>query len=463
MTATFHGRFGAGRALQAVLGPVVAVFAALLVVRLGDVDNIVKFTLLLVLVGVGLVILRRPDRLLALLVVAAPFDYAVTLIGFEVTTNDILLFSVAILLVPHLKVAALPGWVKFGAGSIVVGTGAAALLAERAATAAYGSFRYTAAVVILLAAVVVMRSKPQAAVVRFGLLLSLAAPAVLLGAVLQRAGVVAPPLGPAFSSDRLDSTFGYYTQYAGFMAVVLVLAVGGVIDAVARGQRRDVLIFAAGGAAAAAGLGLSLSRGALAGAAAGLAVVVLLHLRRPSSLVGVVSLVAVLVAGAWAVTPAEYRAEIQERLTTRQGGDNTRAVLQSAGLDAMTGSPLGMGFGNFPEYLERNDRSPEVGLPFFHAHRTPLQIALDTGWLGLVGFAVLLGGALLGALARWRDGTLGSYGIGVVGAVSVFLVQGWNDYLLYETAFVTLVFCLLWATLACGQQKRASTTEGVAV
>ena len=460
MTTVLAHAPGRRWAVEMVSGIALAGFAALLVVRLGDIDNIVKATLLLVLVGVGLAVLRRPERLLTLLVVAAPFNYSVTLIGFEVSTNDVLLFSVAVILAPKVRLRSLPPWLRFGAVAVVVGSGAAALLSADPAIAAYGCLRYTAAMVVLLAAVTLLPTRSDA-VRRLGLLVSCAAVGVLVGALIQRAGIQAPPLGAPFSSDRLDSTFGYYTQYAGFMAIALVVAISGLWDAIQRSARLEVLVFASGAASAGAGLGLSLSRGALAGAAAGLLFLLILHTRRPSALIGVLMIGAVVVGGAWAVTPAPSRTAFVERLTSDQGGDTTRRTLQESGLQAATDMPFGLGFGNFPDYLERYDRSPEVSLPFFHAHRTPTQLALDAGWVGFVGFFLLLLTPLWLMLRRVCSGPVDSVGIGFSAALVVFLVQGWNDYLFHETAFVVLALVLAWAsyTSALGVVEPPRTPE----
>lgn len=441
---------GRSRSIEVACGAGVAAFAAALVIKLGDVDNIVKATLLLVLVGVGVTVLRRPRQLLALVAIAAPFNYSVTLIGFQVGTNDLLLFSAAAILLPKIRISATPSWLRLGVAAVVVGTGAAAVLANDPQIAAYGCLRYTAAGVLLLASVSQIPVGNES-VRRFGLIISLSSLVVVAGALLQRSGVHAPPLGAPFSPDRLDSTFGYYTPYAGFMALALVISVAGLSDAIHRSSRSHMLSFGAGAAAAGVGLGLSLSRGAIAAAAVGLGVVALLQIRRPAGMLGVLTISLVVAGGAWLTTPVDYREAFIERLTTDQGGDNTRVVLQRTGWQAAAREPLGLGYGNFPDYLERYDRSPEVSLPFFHAHRTPTEFALDGGWIGFGGFALLFIVPLALVARRWRSRSLEPIGAGAAAAVVVFLVQGWNDYLLYETAFVVLSFGLVWAAYACAQ------------
>jgi len=415
-----------------------AIACGFVLVRLGDLDDQVKAGLLVVgLLAVG-VALIRPRFALALVLVAAPFQFEVRAGPLVTGTNELLVLAMALLLLPRIRTALVPRWYAMGGGAIVLGSLVSALIAVDPAQAVWGATRWLG--VLLLGAAAFSLLNRTSDLRWFINILSGTVVVVAAFAVLQRAGVYVL-VGPAYLPDRIDSTFGYYTQFATFMAFAAILCFAALGD---REIRSHGALF--GAFAGVLGVAISLSRGGLAVLVSGFVVFFLLRMGRRGSGRLALAMLAV-VALAWVAAPADLWTAFAERFAAPLGttnSDRTRFALQEAGLDALVERPLGLGYANFPEYVSSRVGSGSIDQVFFHAHQTFVQVGLDGGWLALVGLVVLLGGALLVSLRR-AIGPQVPATVAAAGAALVGLsVQGAFEYLFAELSFLVFLVTLVW-------------------
>ena len=88
--------------------------------------------------------------------------------------------------------------------------------------------------------------------------------------------------------------------------------------------------------------------------------------------------------------------------------------------------------------------SPEhPGLEVPHAHNLFLQIALDTGIIGLAAFVVLIGLAIRAAWQAYRASNEKHLAIGVLSALAVLLAHGFGDVVVWGTAKSSVVLWIL--------------------
>ncbi len=87
-----------------------------------------------------------------------------------------------------------------------------------------------------------------------------------------------------------------------------------------------------------------------------------------------------------------------------------------------------------------------------HAHNLFLQVALDTGILGLTAFIVLLMTSLASAWRAFRRRVERDLAIGVMAALTVVIVHGFGDTIVWGTAKSSMVLWILLA-LAVGFDK----------
>lgn len=407
-------------------------------------DNLVKAVIVAAGAAAVMVTARDPRRILVLCAVAAPFSFTVTVAGFPLDTASLLLFVTGLALIGRLDAERVPAVVGIGAALMVAGYALATGAADDPALAAYGAARWIAVVTVLIAGAGVLRESPatRVAVARA---VTIATPIVVLGALVQAAGVTVPPIGEPFE-EHLDSTFGYYTNYAGFLALGSVVAIGCALHA-ARVRAPAWAVFSVISAVSGVvGIGLAVSRGGILALGVGLIVLLLLQVKRPAvALVGVAGVVAVLLV-AFTLTPGTETAALKERLTTRQTSDIERRLIQTAGVTAATSHPLGLGYGGFRRYVRENVRATHTRAEVEHAHRTPVQVTIEGGWLAGAGFVLLFAGAFATSIrSAWRD--VDPLSSGAAGALMGFVAQGWNDYLLVETASLLCVVAVLLIAL----------------
>jgi O-antigen ligase len=450
----------ARRVVEGVGAVAAGLVAGLAIARLGTTDNQLKAILVgVAAVGIG-VGAFRPDFALAMLVALVPFEFRFTAAGVYTGTNEALIVGLALILVWRISLAAVPGWARFGAFALVVGSWFTLTVAERPGDAAWGAVRWTATLTILLAAFSVLRDDREAGR-RLMAIVAGSAVVVALFAFAQRVGVTAI-VGEPFQQGNVDSFFGYYTAYAGYMAMAAVLVTGEVVAAWSEQRFGRALTFGLALVPILLGVAVSLSRGGLLALGVGWVMLVVLLARRGGLLVRVGLVLAVFAAAALIATPREVRTGFQQRFSQPVGAayeDRTRAALQDAGRRALDGHALGLGYGNFSRYLQRTTHSRFVNQAFFHSHQLPVQVGVDSGWLGLAGFAALALAPFALVLRRLVHGVVSVRGAAFVAAMAGFLAQGLFDYLLYEIAFLVL-FCMLvfgaWYELA-GPGSRPET------
>jgi O-antigen ligase len=423
-----------------------AAVAGLALVRMGTVDNQLKLILLGV-AGVGITAAAVKPRFgFLLVVVMLPFQYRVKAAGVLIGTNELVLIGVALVLAPRTQWQAVPRWFVYGGSALILGSFASVVLAADPGSAAWGAVRWTAVVVLAWAAFGVFGEEERAQQ-RFVDLLCGAAVLVVFFAVLQRVGIYAVA-GEPYYSELPDSTFGYYTVYAGFIALAATLAVGELLTAIPRGKPGRVTLYGLVVAVCVVGIGVSLSRGGLLALAAGLIALTVLQVSRGSV---AIKLAVVLVASAgigFAATPRDARDQFQARFKDQRQGqqqdDKIRFAYQQAGREALVRSPLGIGYGNFSDYVGRNAVNAQTKDQAFHSHNTFVQAGIEAGWIGLVGFFVLIGVPLLRAARLSAKRMLSPRSAAFAAALVGILAQGLFDYLFHEIVILAFFVAVIW-------------------
>jgi hypothetical protein len=329
--------------------------------------------------------------------------------------------------------------------ALLVGGGlAAAIFAERPGLAVWGAIRWGLVAVLVFGGFSLLDNPDTRS--RAADVVSTSAIVVAGFGALQLAGFYAFVQEP-FLADRIDSTFGFYTQFAAFMAIAAVIATNEAVVALDRANHQRALLHISAASAGCLGVGVSLSRGGFLALVVGflwLITVNTTHLRRLLRIAAVLLAVASL---GFLITPSASRSTLLQRVqdpSLSRGSDNERRALQASGTRALRSLPVGIGYGNFPRYLRRTGLPSGIDTTFFHAHRLPVQVGLDAGWVGLAGFLILSLLPLGRSIENLLRGTPDVHGAGFTAALVGFLAQGWYDYLFYETSFVVLFGLLVW-------------------
>jgi len=257
-------------------------------------------------------------------------------------------------------------------------------------------------------AVALVRSQMQARIV-IAVLLAGGIGEAALGAV-QFVLQIGPPSYEVGRFLRAYGTFGQPNPYAGYLGIVLPLAVAIVWTHMPRLREEWVwtgyALLAAG--AAAAGLGMSLSRGAWLGSAIGLTVLLMAAGRRSLAAVLIGGFVLLLVAllGAFELLPAGAIERVAS-ISRYFGAVDVRAIELNADTWAVVermahweaarsmweASPIfGVGIGQYAflyEYFKLTGWDDPLG----HAHNYYLNVAAELGGLGLTAY--------LGMVASW--------------------------------------------------------------
>jgi hypothetical protein len=394
----------------------------------------IAFVGTLAALGVGILAIRRPQIGIAALIVAASFDRPLRLSdGLQPSISGLLLlvFLPALARV-WIRSPAVPVWAKLSAGAIAVGAGLSVITAEIPQAALVGAMTWVGVLNLLLAvpalALAEKRFLPQLAV-----WISAAGVVVGLFGVAQRLGIYGI-VGRPYAIGVFDSTFGYYSNFANFAALSLVVSVG--LVAVARDRPRYAAIVGWVGIAV-NGFSVvgSLSRGALIAAGVGIIIVLVKLGDRPLRLIGALLIAVSTGALLVSVLPRDSVMEFAERFITAQGGDALRQSLQLGGAALASDHPLGVGFGNFSTFVSQGTIVASQALA--HSHNTFIQMTLDTGWLGGVGFLVLVGAAVVSGLTS-RQYPIASVFAAALGGALVQLTQ---DFFFFETA--SLIFFAL--------------------
>jgi O-Antigen ligase len=442
----YRPRTGALAAAWAYIGT--GVFALLVskeLVRVGTFQRQLKTILLGGALVVSAAVVVNPILAFPAILVAAPFEFPMKLAGRQAGSNEVLAIGLALVLAPRLRRREIPGWALAGYGCLVLGSCVSIFGASAKSQALWGSVRWLAVGIVALAALQLLSTRPDASR-RAVDIISATGAIVAVFALLQRSGTYWI-VGPPYLAGRVDSSFGYYTVFAGYMMVASLVAVGAAIDAYRRSQPGRFALHAGGALLSGVGLGISLSRGALFGAACGVLAMVVLNVRSPRRATTALLALTVSVGLVWFATPSSTRTQFAERLAqpaASAGSDQEHAALARIGERALRSHPFGLGYGNFASYMAMTESV--AGKTFFHSHRLPVQIGLDAGWLGLLGFGLAALAPLAAAASAARRARLTPTGAAFAAALVAFLAQGWFDYLFYELSFLVVFAALSWGT-----------------
>jgi O-antigen ligase len=412
--------------------------------KLGSLQHQLK-ALIIVTAGVAMVVAAlRPDYGLIILIALTPFEF-----GFFGTNSDqVLLYVLALTMMWRIRASAIPSWAAIGGLALVLGSFAASIGAHSRSAALEGAVDWLTAILVLFVALTVLRERRDASRRMIDIFTG-SAVIVVLFAFLQKAGVDAI-VGAPFEAGLPNSFFAYYTVYAGYVAMAATLATGEVLISL---DQREAVRAATYGLALVfliTGIAVSTSRGGIVALASGWLLLLALNARRGPILARAFAILAIFAGAAFIVTPASTVATIEHRISLSngsQGEDKERFALQAAGEHALTQYPLGLGFGNFSYYLSTNVRNSNIHQPFFHAHETPVQIGLDSGWLGLAGFLTLFAFPILLVFARQGRGINIVRASAFAAALGGLMAQGLYDYLFYDPAFFVFFVAMVWGAV----------------
>jgi O-antigen ligase len=438
------GRLDRSALLVALLAILLAAATGLATVKLGSLQHQLK-ALIIVVAGVAMVVAAlRPDYGLIILIALIPFE-----LGFFGTNSDqVLLYALALTLVWRIRASAIPSWVAVGGLALVLGSFIAAIGAHDRSAALEGAVDWLAAIAILFVALTVLRERRDASRRMIDIFTG-SSVIVVIFAFLQKAGIDAI-VGAPFEAGLPNSFFAYYTVYAGYVAMAATLASGEILIAL---DRREPVRAATYGLALVfliTSLAVSTSRGGIVALASGWLLLLALNIRRGPVVARAFVVLAIFAGAAFIVTPASTIATIEHRISLSngsQGEDQERFALQAAGEQALSRYPLGLGFGNFSHYLSTSVRNSTIHQPFYHAHETPIQIGLDSGWLGLAGFLTLFASPILLVFARQGRGVHTIRASAFAAALGGLMAQGLYDYLFYDPAFFVFFVAMVWGAV----------------
>ena len=403
-----------------------------------DNEQILKFGVAASVVAVALTASSRPAIAVGTVLVAGCYNQIVSQFGLTVNTADVALVVFAPALFASWKSAEVPRYARRAGFLLVVGSGIAALFAPDGGPAVWGAVRWMLGLNFCYAVAALVRSAtPREFWTGASLIAALSSAVSALG-LLQAAGIYAV-VGTPYDSLRPDSTFGYYSNYANFIAIGT--SVGLLSAHHWLGQRMFSRAVACGFAALVSAYALvgAASRGALLLVVVALAMRLVVAIRRPGAVLGLASSLAFVAYLLWLALPGVLVEAFAARFNSSQSGDARRFRLQDIGESIALQHPFGVGFGNFPNFL--GSAGYGVDRIYAHCHSTYVQVALDAGWVGLVGFLVLCGGAALSTF-RGADHTAAA------GAILIgLLAQLANDYFFFETGSLLIALVLVGAAL----------------
>jgi O-antigen ligase len=158
-------------------------------------------------------------------------------------------------------------------------------------------------------------------------------------------------------------------------------------------------------------------------------------------------LVAVLVLGALAALALP---QVRERLALLRNEGNVamggrRALWTVIGPELIAAHPLGMGW-KAPRHEDFRAVSPHVQERLNHLHSNPMEVLLETGWLGLAAWLAWMGRAFgVGAAAvrrtRAAGGAAAALAIGGLGAFTGLMLNGLAEY---NFGDMEILMVLLW-------------------
>jgi O-antigen ligase len=428
--------------LVGALAVVLSVLVGIAMVKLGTVQRELK-AILIVVAGLAMVAAAlRPQFGLAMLLALIPFEYHFSGTG----TDEVLIVAFALVLMWRIAWRALPPWIATGGVALVLGSFAAAIGAVDRTSALWGAVRWLSVILIMFAAFNVLRERGDAS--RRMIDIFTGSAVVVVGfAFAQKVGVYLL-VGAPYVPGQPDSFFGYYTVYAGYVAIAAVLATGELLIALTEHRGRRISLYGVALLVILVGVAISTSRGGLLSLGGGWLLLLAFNIRRGPVFVRGLVILVIFAGAAYLAAPPSTVSKFEQRIVaskgTISGEDKTRFALQKAGEQALREYPFGLGYENFPFYLRGHVRSMQIQMVFDHAHETPVQIGLDAGWLGLLGFLILWGCPIGLVIARRGGGTSAVRASACAAALGGFMAQGLFDYLFYEIAFLLFFVTLVW-------------------
>jgi O-Antigen ligase len=423
-------------------------------VKLGSVQRELKAVLIMA-AGVAMVVAAlRPEVGLAMLLVLAPFEFHFSGTG----TDEVVLIAMALVLAWRIRAKAIPTWTYVGVLALVLGSFVAAAGAHDHTAALWGGVRWLAGGIVLFAAIGIFRDRSDASR-RMVDIFTGSAVVVVVFAFTQKAGIHLI-IGASYTGNRPSSFFGYYTNYAGYTAIAAILATGEALIALDERRLTRTAIYGSALVFILAGLVLSDSRGGLLALGGGWLLLLVLNVRRGSIVVQAVVILAVFAGAAYIATPRSAVVTIEQRFAAplgSQNDDRQRFALQRAGEQGLKEYPFGLGFDNARSYLQSHVHSIYISQTFAHAQETFVQIGLDAGWLGLIGFLVLCAMPIALVLVRGGGGASVVRASVFAAALGGFMAQGLYDYLFDEIAFIVFFLLMIWGTnhaLSAGKEMK---------
>jgi putative inorganic carbon (HCO3(-)) transporter len=245
--------------------------------------------------------------------------------------------------------------------------------------------------------------------------------------------------GGAITGDRAVGSFADPNYYAALLALAalpaIVLALADV--------RRDGWLLAPA-AVALAGLAFSLSRGAMLGLAVGLLLLLSWTRARRVAVVAAAAVLVLTLAGGNPLIRSEQVGTVSERLSSLQNPtrESRRPEIWQTSVDiAVEHSLVGIGVNQF-EHEAAQRSLVEQGRTLENAHSIPLNLAAETGVIGLAAFLVWIGQLVARSLRALtaRDRLVRALSFGVSAALAAFLVQGLTVTLIRVPVLTGMLF-----------------------
>ncbi len=432
-------------AIATALAVIVSTVLALILAKLGTVQRDLKAILIVVAVIVMVIAALRPRMGLVMFLVLMPFEFHFSGTG----TDEVLMVAMAAVLAWRIEWRAIPVWISIGGAALVLGSFASVPGAHDQALSLWGAVRWLSALLIMFAAFSILRRDNRASR-RMVDIFTASAVIVVLFAFAQKVGINLI-VGAPYIAGLPDSFFSYYTNYAGYAAIAAIMASGELLACLAERRHTRGATYGVALLVILSGVAISVSRGGLLALGSGWLILLVLNFRRGKTIVQAIAILAIFVGGAYLVTPSSTISRIERRFSAPLGSlseDKERFDIQEAGKTALRRYPFGLGYGNFTFYARANVRRSNIHEKFTHAQNTPVQIGLDAGWLGLLGFLMLVVGSIVRPLIRKKGGASAVRATACAAALGGFMAQGLFDYLFYELAFVAFVVTLVWGTFS---------------
>ena len=404
----------------------------------------VKLLILTAALAFAVWALERPYVAVYGALTAAAFEQQVTVLGFRTGTAEVALIVFAPPMVMLWRRQALSLGLRLAFIALPVGALLSMYTAHNASQALWGTVRWALVLNFVAATISLLWAEGEGGFRRLALWIANLGTVVGMFALLQRSGRFVI-VGAPYQFAHPDSTFGYYTVYANFMAVATVVAVGLFLISVKKRDSAAVIMASSSVAVGVYCIMFALSRGALLTLGAGLAFLMLVRGRKPQAFIGGIFALAVAGVATFALTSPETIQLLARRFQDSSSSDTIRESLHAAGRTLLDKHPLGIGYNNFEGLLANGLVSADQ--PLAHAHNLYIQMGLDAGWLGLVAFVVIVSTALLRAIRSGLRSGGYAYPATFGAALAGYLANGPFDYLLYETGSMIVLAALIAGAL----------------